>query len=121
MKGNSYNNYSYDGNQHASTAHLIFQQQILYGTVRERFIERLEKTHFSEFSWGLTSHVATAKKLEVKEGICEFGLDGSFECLRVTGHNLAGTGSQGFVFNLETENETFTFNSQSKGSKSPAQ
>lgn len=70
---------------------------------------------------GLTPHVATAKKLEVKEGICEFGLDGSFEFLRVTGHNLTGASTQAFVFNLETEHETFTFNSQSKGSKSPAQ
>lgn len=105
--------------------HFNFHQQILYSTVRERereiYSKTGKKTCFSKFSWGLTPYVTTAKKLEVKEGICEFGLDGRFECLRVTRHNLAGAGSQAFVFNLETENETFTFNSQSKGSKSPVQ
>lgn len=49
-------------NQHASTAHLIFHQQILQGTVRdtERDLqEDWKKAHFSKFSWGLTPHVAT--------------------------------------------------------------
>lgn len=93
----------------------------LYTALEEREIYR-EKTHISESWWGLTARVETHRNRRVREGICEFDLAESFERLgKVTGHNLTGEGSQGFVFNLETQNETFTFNSQSEGSENPGQ